>query len=171
MTRRLTVAQVACGIVAGVGIALGATVGLVFAASLYGGGSKVVPIVAANTTGARASAAREVVDESGPSAAAPATKAAVKPTADTRKRSTRKHASRTYAQHRAGRVKRRAASKPAVVQVRQTAPATTAPAKQLAQTAPVTTRAPTPARTTPSKPTAKPTRSASGSGGTFDDSG
>jgi hypothetical protein len=164
MTRRLTVAQVACGIVAGVGIALGATVGLVFAASLYGGGPKVVPIVAANTTGARAPAAREAVDESGQSAAAPATKAAVKRKAGTRKQSTHKHASRT-------RVKRRAASKPAVVQVRQTAPATTAPVKQLAQTAPVTTHAPTPARTTPSKPTAKPTHSASGSGGTFDDSG
>jgi hypothetical protein len=170
MTRRLTMAQVACGIVAGVGIALGATAGLVLAASLYGGGSKVVPIVAASKTGAREPArqpkAVRTVGESGRSAAVPAKKPAAK-----RAAGTRKHASRPSSHRRAGRVKRRPAAKPATVLVHQTAPATTttAPVRQLAQTAPVTT--PTPARTTPSKPAAEPTRSASGSGRTFDDSG
>lgn len=165
MTRRVTMAQVACGIVAGVGIALGATVGLVLAASVYSGGSKAVPIVAASKTGARAPArppnATEAVDESGQAAAVPAKMAAAKHATVTRK-----HASRSH--RRAAHVKKRPASKPATVLVRQTAPTTTAPAKQLAQSAPVAT--PTPARTTPSKPAAKPTHSASGSG-TFDDSG
>jgi hypothetical protein len=167
MTRRLTMAQVACGIVAGVGIALGATAGLVLAASLYHGGSGAVPIVAASKAGARAPArqpnAVAAVDESGRSAAAPAKKAAAKRATRTRKRASPSH-------RRAAHVKKRSASTPATILVRQTAPApaTTAPTRQLAQTAPVAT--PTPARTTPSKPSAEPTRSASGSG-TFDDSG
>jgi hypothetical protein len=161
-------AQVACGIVAGIGIALGATVGLVLAASVYSGGSKAVPIVAASKAGVRAPArqpnAVAAVDESGRSAAVPAKKAAAK-----RATGARKHASRSH--RRVAHVKKRSASRPATVLVRQTAPppATTAPARQIAQTAPVAT--PTPARTTPSKPAAKPTRSASGSGRTFDDSG
>jgi hypothetical protein len=165
MTRRLTMAQVACGLVAGIGIALGATAGLVLAASLYHGGSRAVPIVAASKTGARPPArpptAVEAVDESGRSAAVAAKKPAAKHASVTRKHASRSHRRTTH-------VKKRSAPRPATVLVRQTAPATTAPARQVAQTAPV--RTPTPARTTPSKPKAEPTRSASGSG-TFDDSG
>jgi hypothetical protein len=171
MTRRLTMAQVACGLVAGVGIALGATAGLVLAASLYHGGSKAVPIVAASKTGARPPArppnAVEAVDESGRSAAVAAKKPSAKHATVTRKHASRSHRRAAHVKKRPTS-KQRPASKPATVLVRQTAPATTAPARQLAQTAPV--RTPTPARTTPSKPAAEPTRSASGSG-TFDDSG
>jgi hypothetical protein len=163
MIRRLTVAQVACGLVAGVGIALGATGGLMVAASLYGDGPTALPIVAASSTGSHTQPALKAARDSGQ--AAPLEKAAPKGAAVARKHSTRAHTRSRPRSH----VKRRSASQLATVLVRQTAPATTTAPKQLAHAAPLTT--PTPARRAPSKPTARPTRSASGSGATFDDSG
>jgi hypothetical protein len=165
MIRRLTVAQVACGLVAGVGIALGATGGLMVAASLYGGRPTVLPIVAASSTGSRAQPALKAARESGQAAETPLKKAAPKRAAVARKHATRADTRSRPRSH----VKRRSAPTLATVLVRQTAPATTTAPKQLAQAAPLTT--PKPARQAPSKPTARPTRSASGSGRTFDDSG
>jgi hypothetical protein len=165
MIRRLTVAQVACGLVAGAGIALGATGGLMVAASLNGGRHTVLPIVAASSTGSRAQPALEPPRESGHAAEAPLKKAAPKRAAVARKHATRADTRSRPPSH----VKKRSASTLATVPVRQTAPATTTAPKQLAQAAPTTT--PTPARQAPPKPTARPTRAASGSGHTFDDSG
>src|SRR3954469_3911858 len=116
MIRRLTVAQVACGLVAGVGIALGATGGLMVAASLYGGRPTVLPIVAASSTGSRAQPALEAARESGQAAETPLKKAAKRaPVA-------RKHATRADTRSRPrSHVKRRSAPTLATVLVRQTA--------------------------------------------------
>jgi len=173
MTPRLTVAQLACGLVAGVGVALGATGGLMLAGSFDERGATPVVIAQSARDTSRSTAAVTAVGDGARAAPPVATRPARNRAAATRRHASRQR-TRPRAQRRAAHARSRPAPKPRVVQRRQTVPVVTTAPRPVPVSAPVTTRAPAPRaparpKAPPPKPAPKPT--SAGSGGTFDDSG
>jgi translation initiation factor IF-3 len=187
MVRRRSMAQVVCGIVAGAGIALGGTAGLMLTDDVYNGGTHATParnVAKTGGAGSPSSPAEITAD-----AAAAERGTASQPAKATKKKSAApKHASharnRSRPQRRAKTTKRRVAPESAVAQVRPRvharAPARPAPVVTR-QPAPVVaphpapspkapapvSKAPNPARKAPAPaPSAEPA-----SNRTFDDSG
>ena len=159
MSRQPSTAQVACGVVAGVGIALGATGGLTLVSAVYGGGSDASPVVVARTGSARAPASVAKVAQARPEAKA-APRKATKPKASSRVR-------KPARSHR--RAPKRASPKRASPAVSRPQPVTTPVSQPVSTTTSPVVRTPPKRASTPS--TTQRARPAATSPSTFDDSG